>query len=104
MNNPHNPRYLLVIFSVARLYILRIYNISKDKSLGFAFWGIDEKGKILSEKYNSWDLELGKYMNVSSKGKIEDFGYMYMHNMMQTADGSIFAIGEGYKKVASALG
>ena len=79
-------------------------NIAKDKSLGFAFWGIDEKGKILSEKYNSWDLELGKYMNVSSKGKIEDFGYMFMHNMLQTSDGNIYAIGEGYKKVASALG
>lgn len=79
-------------------------NISKDKSLGFAFWGIDEKGKILSEKYCSWDLELGKHLNVSSKGKIEDFGFMYVHNMLQTADGNIFAIGEGYKKVASALG
>ncbi len=79
-------------------------NIAKDKSLGFAFWGVDEKGNILTEKYCSWDLELGKYLNVSSKGKIEDFGFMYVHNILQTADGNIFAIGEGYKKVASALG
>jgi hypothetical protein len=79
-------------------------NIAKDKSLGFAFWGIDEKGTILSEKYNSWDLELGKFLDVSSKGKIDDFGFMYLHQIMQTADGSIFAVGEGYKKVASALG
>ena len=79
-------------------------NISKDKSLGFAFWGIDEKGKVLSEKYNSWDLELGKFLDVNSKGKIDDFGFMYLHNIMQTADGNIFAIGEGYKKAASALG
>src|SRR5688500_9600177 len=79
-------------------------NIAKDKSLGFAFWGIDEKGTILNEKYNSWDLELGKYLNVNSKGKIDDFGFMYLHNIVQTADGNIFAVGEGYKKVASALG
>jgi hypothetical protein len=79
-------------------------NIAKDKSLGFAFWGMDEKGNILTEKYCAWDLELGKYLNVSSKGKIEDFGFMYVHNIVQTADGNIFAIGEGYKKVASALG
>jgi hypothetical protein len=79
-------------------------NISKDKSSGFAFWGIDDKGKILSEKYLSWDLELGKYLDVNSKGKIDDFGYMFLHNMIQTSDGSIYAIGEGYKKVASALG
>ena len=79
-------------------------NISKDKSLGFAFWGIDEKGKILSEKYCSWDLELGKFLNVNSKGRIDDFGYMYLHNILQTSDGNIYAIGEGYKKTASALG
>lgn len=79
-------------------------NISKDKSLGFSFWGVDDKGKILSEKYLAWDLELGKYLNVSSKGKIGDFGFMYLHNMVQTNNGTIYAIGEGYKKVASALG
>jgi Family of unknown function (DUF6770) len=79
-------------------------NIAKDKSLGFAFWAVDDKGGVTSEKYCSWDLELGKFLNVSSKGKIEDFGYMYVHNILQTADGNIFAVGEGYKKVASALG
>lgn len=79
-------------------------NIMKDKSLGFAFWNVDEKGVVGSEKYLSWDLELGKYLDVSSKGKITDFGFMYLHNMIQTSDGSIYAIGEGFKKVASALG
>jgi hypothetical protein len=79
-------------------------NISKDKSKGFAFWNIDEKGKILSEKYVSWESDLGKFVNVSSKGKIDDFGYMFLHNIFQASDGSIYAIGEGYKKVASALG
>jgi hypothetical protein len=79
-------------------------NIAKDKSLGFAFWGIDEKGKILSEKYCSWSVDMGKYLDVSAKGKIDDFGYMYLHSILQASDGSIFAIGEGYKKVDSALG
>lgn len=79
-------------------------NIAKDKSLGFAFWGVDEKGKVLSQKYCGWGQELGKHLSVNSKGKIEDFGYMYLHNMIQTADGSVFAIGEGYQKTASALG
>lgn len=79
-------------------------NMMKDKSQGFAFWGIDEKGKITSEKYNSWELQLGKFMNVTSGGKIEDFGFMYLHQIVQTSDGSIYAIGEGYKKAASALG
>ncbi|HEX2630837.1 MAG TPA: DUF6770 family protein, partial [Chitinophagaceae bacterium] len=79
-------------------------NIAKDKSRGFAFWGVDEKGTTGTEKYCSWDLDMGKYLSVTSKGKIEDFGYMFLHNMIQTSDGSIYAIGEGYKKTASALG
>ncbi len=79
-------------------------NIMKDKSKGFAFWQIDEKGKILSEKYASWEDDFSKYLNVSSKGKIEDFGFMFLHRMMQTADGNIYAVGEGFKKVASGLG
>jgi hypothetical protein len=29
---------------------------------------------------------------------------MYLHKMVQVADGSMYAIGEGYKKAASALG
>lgn len=79
-------------------------NVLKAKSLGFAFVGIDEKGKITSEKYCSWTLDMSKYLNVSSKGKIDDFGYVYMHNMLPTADGSIYAIGEGIYKVANTLG
>ena len=79
-------------------------NINKAKSLGFAFLGIDEKGAITSEKYCSWSIDMGKYLNVSSKGKIDDFGFVYMHNMLPTADGGIYAIGEGIYKVANTLG
>ena len=79
-------------------------NVAKDKSKGFAFITVDEKGKILAEKYNSWDLDMGKYLDVNSKGRIADFGYMFVHNIIQMEDGNVFAIGEGYKKVASGLG
>lgn len=79
-------------------------NVIKDKSKGFAFWKVDAAGKITFEKYCLWDVDLGKHLNVSSKGKIDDFGYMYLQKMVQVADGSIYAIGEGYKKNASALG
>jgi hypothetical protein len=79
-------------------------NMMKAKSLGFAFWGMDEKGAITSEKYCSWTLELSKYLDVSSKGKIADFGYMFMHNMVPTASGDIYVIGEGLTKAANALG
>ena len=79
-------------------------NIMKDKSNGFAFWGIDENGNITSEKYCSWSSDMSKFMNVSASGKIDDFGFMYLHNIIQASDGNIYAIGEGYKKVVSGLG
>lgn len=79
-------------------------NLMKDKSLGFAFLGVDEKGKLVSQKFNSWDLDLGKFLDVSSKGRIDDLGYMYVHNIVQVADGDVYAIGEGYRKAASAVG
>jgi hypothetical protein len=74
------------------------------KSNGFGFWSIDEKGAINSEKYISWASDLGKFVDAKSNGKIDDFGFMYLHNMIVASDGSIYAVGEGYKKVASALG
>ena len=79
-------------------------NIVKDKSSGFTFLGINEKGKLVSEKFNSWDLQLGKFLDVSAKGRIADFGYMYVHQIIQLADGDVYAIGEGWKKAASAMG
>lgn len=79
-------------------------NIIKDHSLGLAIWALDAKGKIITEKYNSFATDLSKYLNVSAKGKIEDFGYLFLHNIIQSSDGNIYAIGEGYRKVASGLG
>lgn len=99
----------LYSFNGGKTYLFGEYydldaNMNKAKSIGFAFWGIDGNGKILSEKYLTWESDMGKYLDVNAKGKIDDFGYMYLHNVVQTADGSIYAIGEGFQKAASALG
>jgi hypothetical protein len=72
-------------------------NIMKAKSLGLGVWQIDGKGNIVTEKYNSWAKVMSNYLNVNSKGKIEDFGYIFLHNVIQTSDGNIHAIGEGFK-------
>lgn len=79
-------------------------NVMKDKSLGFAFWSMDETGKLVSEKYCSWANDVSKYTDVSAKGNIDEFGYFYLHKMLQASDGNIYAIGEGFKKAVSALG
>jgi hypothetical protein len=79
-------------------------NVMKGKSLGFCFIGIDGKGDFISEKYDSWENDMAKYLDVSSKGRIDGLGYLFMQSSVQAADGSIYIIGEGFKKVASGLG
>jgi hypothetical protein len=78
--------------------------VMKDASLGLAAWTIDNSGKIVSKKYNSWENEIGKYLTLDKKGRVADVGYIYFHKVMQTSDGNFFAIGEGYKKVVSGAG
>lgn len=79
-------------------------NIAKGKSVGLGVWQMNNQGKILNEKYNSWASEIGKHLSVNAKGRVDDLGYVYFHDIIQTEDGKFFAVGEGYKRVASALG
>jgi len=78
--------------------------VMKGKSLGLGVWVMNNQGKIEQQKYNSWEKDISKFLNVNSKGRVEELGYVYFHRIIQTADGKIFAVGEGYKKTASALG
>ncbi|MBK7559079.1 MAG: hypothetical protein IPI54_12870 [Chitinophagaceae bacterium] len=78
--------------------------VMKDASLGLAAWVFNPQGKVVSKKYNSWDGAISKYIATDKKGRVADLGYVYFHKILQTADGNFFAIGEGYKKVASGLG
>jgi hypothetical protein len=79
-------------------------NIVKDASQGIGVYVYSGNGKLVSKTLNSWTGELSKFLNVSSNGKIEDIGYLYFHDIVQTADGKTFAVAEGYKRVADALG
>lgn len=78
--------------------------IMKDASVGLGSWKLDNKGRVLNKKYNSWEGDIAKFLPVDKKGKVSDVGYIYFHRILQTSDGKFFAIGEGYKKVVSALG
>jgi len=78
--------------------------VMADKTIGMATWEINSSGKILTTKYNSWSNDFGKYLSINDKGKIDDIGYLYIHNILQTSDGNFFAIGEGYKKTADGVG
>lgn len=75
-----------------------------DKTDGLGYWIVNNQGKLIKSRYTSWTKDLGKYLTVDEKGRVEDMGYVYIHKLIQTADGNIFAVGEGYKKVADGLG
>ncbi|HUR12311.1 MAG TPA: DUF6770 family protein [Flavitalea sp.] len=79
-------------------------NISKDASKGIAVYTIDTKGKIIARTYNSWGDDFAKYLPVNNKGKIDNIGYLFLHKFIQTPDGKMFAVGEGYKRQTSAGG
>jgi hypothetical protein len=79
-------------------------NIVKDFSKGLAIYSIDSKGKVLNKTYNSWADDFGKYLSLNSKGKIDKIGFLYIHKLVQTMDGKIFVVSEGYKRQASAGG
>ncbi len=78
--------------------------VLQDRTEGLGIWLMNNKGKIVKSKYMSWAKDLAKYVKVDDKGRVEDMGWIYFHKLMQTEDGKIFAVGEGYKKVADGVG
>ncbi|MGN6401247.1 MAG: DUF6770 family protein [Flavisolibacter sp.] len=78
--------------------------IMREKSDGLGIWLLNNKGKIEKSKYVSWEKDMGKFLKIDQKGRVGDLGYVYFHKVIQTEDGKIFAVGEGYKKVADGVG
>ncbi|TDW99570.1 DUF6770 family protein [Dinghuibacter silviterrae] len=79
-------------------------NIFKDASLGIAMYNVTSTGDIVSTTFNSWAQDISKYLPLNEKGRIDHIGYLFFHNMIQTPDGNLFAVGEGYKRTADAMG
>lgn len=78
--------------------------VLQEKSDGLAVWEVNNQGKIIKSKYSSWNKDISKHLKIDQKGRVSDLGYVFFHNILQTEDGKIFAIGEGYKKTANAAG
>jgi len=79
-------------------------NPVKDKSLGFYFQTVDTEGNIKNTAYCSWLDDIAKVIPMTDKGKFENNVNVAIHKIVRTADGKIFAIGEQFKKAASAVG
>jgi hypothetical protein len=91
-------------FLVMGTYYKANANVTKDNSLGLAVYEMNAAGKIVNKKYNSWAEDVSKYLPIDKKGNVDNIGYLFFHKIIQTEDGSYFAVGEGYRKTVSALG
>ncbi|MDR6567477.1 DUF6770 family protein [Chitinophaga ginsengisegetis] len=91
-------------FLVMGPYCDKDANPVKSASKGLAVYEMNTAGKILSRKYNSWETDFAKYLHTSSKGKIDEIGYLCIHNLILSADGKLTVVGEGYKRQVSAGG
>jgi hypothetical protein len=77
----------------------------KAQSLGFIYLTLDMNGKVVGEKTNSWATDISKVTPMNEKGKIEGSNTnILIHDIIRTADGQIFVVGEQYKKTVSGAG
>lgn len=77
----------------------------KSNSLGFMILTLDMNGKIVGEKTLSWAKEISMAAPVNARGQFDgNNSRILFHKFVRTRDGSIFAIGEQYKKVENAAG
>lgn len=78
--------------------------VVKAKPLGIAVWTLDEKGKVTGTKTNSWEKDFSKYLKTDAKGKVEDIGYLYFHEIVKASNGKYYGVAEGFKKVDEGSG
>ena len=71
-------------------------NVIKDESQGFITLVLDMKGKITSEKINSW-IDISARVEAKDKKQFEKTSVLF-HDFIRTSDGEFFAVGEQYKK------
>lgn len=83
-------------------------NPGKDKSMGLYMLGVEKNGEYSFFKKFSWDKEIAQVKKESlseeelEKEKANEL--IYFHHFLKAENGHVFAIGENYRKQASAAG
>jgi hypothetical protein len=77
---------------------------TKDDADGIFAAKVDNEGNILTKVNIPWDVFAKQFKPVDEKGKPVKIGNVYIHKIVKTADGKIFAIGERFRKAASGAG
>lgn len=78
--------------------------ITKAESYGIFVAKIDNAGTLVSKQNILWTEFAKQFKPVDEKGKPVDIGNVFIHKVVTTNDGKIFAIGERYRKAASGAG
>lgn len=79
-------------------------NLLKDDSKGLFIQEVGLDGKIKNESYTPWAGDINRIIVKKMKDKMKDNMKIFIHKVVRTSDGKMFAIGEQYRKAASALG
>lgn len=90
------------------IVVLGEYYDIKDKSMksdskGLFIKVITPDGDEVSEDFISWSRDIGSMVDAENKRELSKY-YVFFHDVIQTADGRILAIGEQYRKQVSAAG
>ncbi|MEL7342831.1 MAG: DUF6770 family protein, partial [Bacteroidota bacterium] len=65
---------------------------------------IDKDGQIVADSRLTWEKDVAQFIPVNEKGRLEDVGYLYYHNITQDNQGRFYAVAEQYHRSVSALG
>lgn len=84
-------------------YILAGEYFEKDeiKSLGLCLLRVSATGKMLSENYSTWTEDIANAAPSNGKASLSDGRSIFIHKVVYTPDGKVFAICEQFKKELS---
>jgi hypothetical protein len=71
--------------------------LTKAKSLGIASIIYNQKGELISEKYNSWIIDIASLLPSDKKEEIEQGSRILLHKVIKDTEGNIIIVGEQYK-------
>lgn len=69
---------------------------------GIALWEISPTGELLNESYSSFQQDFTD-LKFNANNKSSEVGYLFPHKSIGTAEGKIYIISEGYKKVSDGV-
>lgn len=80
------------------IYDTETFGTTKSKSLGIYVGKIDNNGNEMLKKEILWDKFKKDYKFKDEDGDESEIGNIFIHKLLSTKDGKIFAIGERFKK------